>query len=84
MQLLTQVRDRLSHAVGFGTRTAEPKTERRQPTRLKEGDTRPCPSCAAVLEFHESYRVWRTDRNTMEPAWACHRHPCTFREFVRH
>lgn len=84
MNLLTRVRDRLSHGVHSGTSEPDRKIERRHAvTRPKDGDTRICPSCSELLLFRESYRIMRTGRNTVEPAWVCHTHPCGYREFVR-
>ena len=84
MRLLTHVRDRISRAVRLGTSGSHRHTERRHAaTRPKDGASRTCPACTGVLLFRESYRIMRTERNTMEPAWICHTHPCGYREFLR-
>ena len=84
MRLLTHVRDRIGHALRHAVARPVRHTERRDAAmRLKDGATRACPVCTGVLLFRESYRVMRTDRNTTEPAWVCHTHPCGYREFVR-
>jgi hypothetical protein len=83
MRLLTRVVDRVGHAL-HGAPPPSRRIERRDPaTRPKDGDTRSCPSCRGVLLFRESYRILRIERNTMEPAWVCHTHPCGFRQFLR-
>jgi len=47
--------------------------ERRSADRASNGDTRPCPKCAAgILEFSERYRVaLASGRTVVVPAWAC-------------
>lgn len=83
MHLLTHVRARFGRALGSATTTSPQRTERRYPTRLMDGELRPCPDCSGMLQFRESYRIWRIERNTLEPAWVCQTHPCGYREFVR-
>ena len=81
MRLLTQIRARLAHP--HGPASSWHGVEHRRPDRVRDGATRPCPGCSGVLEFRESYRIWRMERNTLEPAWVCQTHPCGYREFVR-
>jgi len=85
MRLLARVRERLGHPVHAGSPGSDRWIERRHPaTRPQDGATGTCPSCSGVLVFREDYRILRTGRNTMEPAWVCHTHPCGYREFLRH
>jgi hypothetical protein len=60
------------------------RPERRQPSRLTNGTLRPCPDCGGLLEFRESYLVFRPERRQAEPAWVCQNRGCGYREFVRH
>lgn len=85
MGLLTRVRERFSHALHADSARSDRWIERRHPaTRPQDGATGTCPWCNGVLMFREDYRILRTVRNTMEPAWICHTHPCGYREFLRH
>jgi hypothetical protein len=83
MRLFTHVRNRLGRALRHGGSDAQRTERRHTATRLQDGACRTCPGCAGDLVFRESYRILRTGRNTMEPAWICHTHPCGHREFVR-
>ena len=85
MSLLARVRDRIGHALHPAAARAPGRVERRHgESRPKDGDTRTCPACAGVLLLREGYRIMRIERNTMEPAWVCHTHPCGYRVFLRH
>jgi hypothetical protein len=54
--------------------------ERRSADRPFNGETRPCPKCAAgVLEFNERYRIaLRTGRTVVMAAWACDQADCRY------
>lgn len=54
--------------------------ERRSADRPSNGDTRPCPKCAAgVLEFNERYRLpLASGRTVVMAAWACDQADCRY------
>jgi len=83
MRLLKFVGDHISRAVRNSSQRIGLDERRHTPTRPTDGATRACPSCTGVLIFRESYRIFRIERNTLEPAWVCHTHPCGYREFLR-
>jgi hypothetical protein len=84
MGLLTRVRERFGRGGSSGTAHLHGRTERRDAeTRPTDGASRTCPSCDGVMVFREAYRIMRVERNTMEPGWVCHTHPCGYREFLR-
>jgi hypothetical protein len=59
------------------------RPERRHSSRLTNGMMRPCPDCGGLVEFRESFLVFRPERKQAEPAWVCQSHACGYREFVR-
>jgi len=55
--------------------------ERRRGGRPQNGDTKPCPKCAALIcDFNERYRVPGAG---IVPAWICDSPLCRYRELVR-
>ncbi len=55
--------------------------DRRRVGRPQNGDTKPCPKCAAsICDFNARYRV--PDAGVV-PAWICDSPTCRYRELVR-
>jgi hypothetical protein len=55
--------------------------ERRRVGRPRNGDTKPCPKCAASMcDFNDRYRVAGAG---VVPAWICDSPACRYREVVR-
>ena len=67
------------------TQTRPRPQERRSADRPSNGDTRPCPNCAAgVLEFNERYRLPLTSgRTVVMAAWACDQADCRYVRLAR-